>query len=414
MLGVKLIIFSLIVIKVTANEIKTECREFSGIPPSNLTSPSLLADLKVELVTWEGMYLLNISWAINIDASIEYLNATRILIESLAVPYHCEYNPPLATANITGSKQIWFHYLINTGSGSEFIQAANIPLAPKGICYKGVSIIVPTPKPYVKTRTTQVPPVYSTASGLGQEAVDLTSIVIATFGCLASLIVLSCFYIIYKRFGAKLAISSSFKGCHPSPMLPVPVLVVYPAENSAFQRAVVALAEFLQWQGGCRVAVDIWQQGKIAELGPMRWLTEQAKAANRVLIVSPQAELPISYPSHLPNDCFPTPSIPASAQDLYPLVLNMVVSHAKSSRDLAKFWVVQLGDQQQYKRCGNLVPELRACKTFCVMKDLNKLCMSLHEHAQENIRISTQILKPGIVYSEKSVETLREAVEMIK
>uniref|UniRef100_A0A3Q3F0Y3 SEFIR domain-containing protein n=1 Tax=Labrus bergylta TaxID=56723 RepID=A0A3Q3F0Y3_9LABR len=357
MLGVKLIIFSLIVIKVTANEIVSKC-----IPPSNLTSPSLLADLKVELVTWEGMYLLNISWAINIDASIEYLNATRILIESLAVPYHCEYNPPLATANITGSKQIWFHYLINTGSGSEFIQAANIPLAPKGICYKGVSIIVPTPKPY-------------------------------------------------KRFGAKLAISSSFKGCHPSPMLPVPVLVVYPAENSAFQRAVVALAEFLQWQGGCRVAVDIWQQGKIAELGPMRWLTEQAKAANRVLIVSPQ---PISYPSHLPNDCFPTPSIPASAQDLYPLVLNMVVSHAKSSRDLAKFWVVQLGDQQQYKRCGNLVPELRACKTFCVMKDLNKLCMSLHEHAQENIRISTQILKPGIVYSEKSVETLREAVEMIK
>lgn len=73
-------------------------------------------------------------------------------------------------------------------------------------------------------------------------------------------------------------------------MIPVPVLVVYPAENSAFQWAVVALAEFLQGHGGCSVAVDMWQQGKIAELGPMRWLAEQAKAAHRVLIVCPQAQ----------------------------------------------------------------------------------------------------------------------------
>lgn len=67
--------------------------------------------------------------------------------------------------------------------------------------------------------------------------------------------------------------------------------MVYPAENSAFQQAVVALAEFLQWHGGCNVAVDMWQQGKIAELGPMRWLAEQAKAAHRVLIVCPQVDI---------------------------------------------------------------------------------------------------------------------------
>lgn len=71
-------------------------------------------------------------------------------------------------------------------------------------------------------------------------------------------------------------------------MVPTPVLVVYPAKNSTFQRAVVALAELLQGHGGCSVAVDMWQQGKIAELGPMRWLAEQAKAAERVLIVCPQ------------------------------------------------------------------------------------------------------------------------------
>lgn len=71
-------------------------------------------------------------------------------------------------------------------------------------------------------------------------------------------------------------------------MVPVPVLMVYSAENAAFQQAVVALAEFLQWHGGCSVAIDMWQQGKIAEVGPMRWLVEHIEAADRVLIVCPQ------------------------------------------------------------------------------------------------------------------------------
>lgn len=75
----------------------------------------------------------------------------------------------------------------------------------------------------------------------------------------------------------------------------VPVLMVYSAENSAFQKAVVALAEFLQHHGGCSVAVDMWQQQKIAELGPIRWLMEQIKAADRVLIVCPQVAMVSRY-----------------------------------------------------------------------------------------------------------------------
>ena len=71
---------------------------------------------------------------------------------------------------------------------------------------------------------------------------------------------------------------------------PVCVLLVYPAECPAFQGAVVALAEFLQEHGGFSVAVDLWQQGQIAELGPMRWVAGQAKAADRVLVVCPQVQ----------------------------------------------------------------------------------------------------------------------------
>lgn len=94
-----------------------------------------------------------------------------------------------------------------------------------------------------------------------------------------------------KSCGAKFGTSLGFKKLPTSPTVPVPVLVVYPADTSAFQWAVVTLAQFLQGHGGCSVAVDMWQQGKIAELGPMRWLAEQAKAADRVLIVCPQGEI---------------------------------------------------------------------------------------------------------------------------
>ncbi|XP_041656011.1 uncharacterized protein LOC121517954 [Cheilinus undulatus] len=411
--GLQLLLLYFIMATATEDEIKTECGESEGNFPISDSSPSLLAGLKVELVTRDGM--LNISWAINIDASVKYLTATRIVL-NYGLPYHCEYNPPFAKANLTGLKQKWFHYLINATDGLNSIQAANIPRPPpnSGPVYQDTSITVP-PKDNVKAKTTPVSQVYSTTSGFGVNfhGAYLSSITTATFGCVASVMILSCCYIIYKHFRAKLATSLCFNSCPSSSMLPVPILVVYPAENSAFQRAVVALAEFLQWHGGCSVAVDMWQQGKIAELGPMRWLAEQAKAAHRVLIVLPQKNNPFSYPSHSPNYCFPTPSIPAAAQDLYPLVLNMVVSHAKSSRDLAKFWVVQLCSKKQDKRCDNLVPELRSCKTFCVMRDLKKLCRSLHEHRQGTEKIPACIIRPGTANCEKDAVMLREAVEKI-
>lgn len=413
-LGMGLLFIFFVTAKPT-DEVKTKCREFYDFPSSNISSPSSLADLKVELVTYGGEKQLNISWAINIDASIEYLTATRIIIQYHLV-YHCEYDPPLFKANLTGSKQKWFQYLTNAIYGPVLIQAANIPLG-IGLTYKNVEITITTPKPTdMKAETTEVSQVYSEESDQGQEAASyhalLTSLAIATFGVLACLLILSCFYITYKNFGVNFATSLCSKGYPSSPVLAVPILVVYPAKNSKFQEAVVALAEFLHWQAGCSVAVDIWQQGRIAELGPMRWLAEQARAANQVLIVCPLEKNTLSYSSPSPNCCSPNPSIPAAAQDLYPLVLNMVVS-AKSSKDLAKFWVVLLGDEGQDKSHCNLVPELRACKTFCVMKDLNRLCRSLHKNKREKQSLSS-VSRPETAFCEERSAALREAVERIR
>lgn len=90
----------------------------------------------------------------------------------------------------------------------------------------------------------------------------------------------------------------------------------------------------------------------------------------------------------------------------------MVASHAKSASYLAKFWVVQLGEQQDKKPC-NLAPQLGACKTFCLMKDLNKLCRSLHTQSQDGKKMSNLIFRPEIAYSEKCTVNIREAVEKL-
>uniref|UniRef100_A0A667XB98 SEFIR domain-containing protein n=1 Tax=Myripristis murdjan TaxID=586833 RepID=A0A667XB98_9TELE len=318
------------------------CDVASDSPPTGQNAtPAVLKDLKVELVTVGGSNMMNISWAVDVDGRRDTFS------------------------------HVWFHYLVPAFSGINFIQAANLPLPPSGsgLSYKYVSLTVP--EPYCEF--------------------------IFLFQLFTSI---SLTYPADKSWGTSLATLLGFSELPTSLGVPVSVLLVYPAETPAFQRAVVALAEFLQWHGGCSVAVDMWQQGKIAELGPLRWLAEQAKAAERVIIVSPQS-------SHCPPSLsIPGHSIPAAAHDLYPLVLNMVASHVRSPSELAKFWAVQLGEQGS----GSLAVELRACKRFCLMKDLNKLCRSLHTKRQDSKRTPGLKLRPALTYSVKSTLTLRDAV----
>ncbi|XP_029361752.1 uncharacterized protein il17rb isoform X2 [Echeneis naucrates] len=349
--------------------------------------------------------MVNVSWAVNIDASIGHLMGTLISMEG-SEPYHCIYNPHLSTVNVTGSKK-WFHHLFKVRFGSCFVSATNIPLPPQGsgtsYIYESINIRRPPSTTPVTTQYTQTPTeftsVVTTTSYLRAESV--TSLV---FAGLTGLMILSSCYIFYKSCAANIAKSFGFKKLPQSAMAPVPVLIVYPAETPAFQQAVVALAEFLLCHGGCNVAIGMWQQGKIAELGPIRWLAEQVKVAERVLIVCPQPSL------SKVNCSFSEPYISAASQDLYPLILNMVAGHAKSASDLARFWVVQLAEQQVKGPC-NLPLELRACRTFCLMNDLKKLCKSLHAHRKNGKKISEVIAQLEISYSEKSTLKLTEAVK---
>lgn len=375
--------------------------------PSDGSSPSTLADLTVESVIQGGKAMLNISWEVSIDASIMYLKGTEIATGEGW--YNCEYKPHLSEMDKTGPQKKWFHLLVKANPGHYNILASNIPFPPLGrdTSYKTAQIFIPYPTTTVSSTSPQVSAISSATPGRhSTSSLRLAHVAVAILGGLAGLMILTSCYTMYKYCGSRNAKPFGFKSLPQTPVVPVPVLVVYPAENAAFQQAVVALSEFLQQHGGCQVAIDMWQQGKIAALGPMRWLAEQARAAERVLIICPQQP---QQPGHSPTDgSFPQPSIPAAAHDLYPLILNMVASHAKSSSHLAKFWVVQLGKQRYSKRC-DLAVELRACKSFCLMEDLNKLCRGLHTRRQGNGKMLSS--RAQVSYSEKSTVMLKEAVD---
>uniref|UniRef100_A0A3P9L887 SEFIR domain-containing protein n=1 Tax=Oryzias latipes TaxID=8090 RepID=A0A3P9L887_ORYLA len=394
------------VLETSAQNISVKCDQYDEFhEPRSEEAASKVAALSVTQVENQDHYVLNISWAINIDASIEKLQST--VIESPSGDVICSYVPSIAKTNLTGLEQIWFYYLSNVNPGLETITVYNLPLPLLGHgLYETVSV-------WVSKRTDRTTPLLTTAvvSAPSIESTEpepkRTNILIVFLGVLAALVALSFCFVIRHICGPKIATGFGLKILLPPPMAPVPVLIVYPAENSAFQLVIVELAEFLHCHGGCKVAIDLWQQEKIAEQGPMRWLAEQVRAADCVLIVSPQAK---NTSSELcfsnPQNNLPEMPIPAAAHDLYPLILNMVASQAKNASHLSKFWVLQLN-----KRSHELPLELSTCTTFCLMKDLSKLCKKIHSQTSDREKLSYLQFRQRVYYSENRTTKLRQAIE---
>ncbi|CAL8368633.1 unnamed protein product [Lota lota] len=387
--------------QVMSHDIKVNCHSYNQFPTSSANaSASLLRNLSVEVEKLNGGFELHIRWAVNVDVSNKQLTGTRIEVDWRI--FLCEYTPSFANANLTGLTLLWFKFNVFARPGLNVVNAANLPLPPvaNGPPYKTVVAEVDEGVCVcVCVCSTQKPRGAEGLSGHKDEY-EYTSILVALFGAvLAGSIVLGLCLILFKAY---ILASGDFSILPLSSKPPVSVLLVYPAECPAFQKTVVALAEFLHEHGGCSVAVDLWQQGQIAELGPMRWVAGQAKAADRVLIVCPQVQSTISCRS---NHSFYGPSIPASANYLYPLVLNMVASHAKNPSELAMFWAVQLGKSQDDSP-RSLPGELTACKIFSLTKDLNKLCRSLHNKKQDSLIKR----RPHIFYNKKSTMKLQDAI----
>ncbi|KAL4655361.1 interleukin-17 receptor B isoform X1 [Arapaima gigas] len=448
-------------------DLNVTCVKTHGIPPGWMhdpaASPSVLKDLKVSVAENGDGLRLNISWAINIDKSTEYLTATWIDISQTT--FKCLYDPPLWNVTFSGQEEVWFHFTDFPAEPEEiyFITGFNIPVSmaggdsyskvlmfemtdcstgplkyhdscvqkgslwepnvtavflndrvevnftaseysekyavelwehqgnqllatelchPKGEskCSKVLSAAVPCEhlKIWIQPYFPKCAPICEAevAGVVCRRTEDLPE---KTDHHMLLWIVLCCILT-----AATLALISVFawrnaKGaCLQFKVMegvaPVSVLLVYPAVSSTFQRAVVTLAEFLKSHGNCTVTIDMWQRGQVAEMGLVHWLTAQMEAAEKVIFVTASnGSANGSRPVLGPTDY----KVPASVEDMFSLALNVLASGARDPTVLRKYVAVHLGHNATHRR---LPAALTLCKSFCLMRDLGRLCSHLHEN----------------------------------
>ncbi|KAM9096989.1 interleukin-17 receptor B isoform 2-T2 [Sarcophilus harrisii] len=150
----------------------------------------------------------------------------------------------------------------------------------------------------------------------------------------------------------------------PAPPLlpPMRVLLVYHPQ-ACFRHAVCGFAQYLQ--GHCRsdVVLDQWQKRRVAEMGLVLWLTAQRKEADRVVFL-------FSGPAAA---CDGSCARRESAQDLFALAFNLFCSDLKSRASRDKYLVVALGEAALPGDLG----ALGVCPRYQLMKEAGPFCRDL-------------------------------------
>ncbi|XP_061113682.1 interleukin-17 receptor B isoform X3 [Conger conger] len=434
-----LLLIVLFKLTTTYGSINVSCAETDEWPALPKETPSVLAKLTVSLAVMSEKAsdaALNISWAINIDYSNKYLIGTEFIVNSKS--YLCQYYPPFSEVNASGYEQ-WFHYteipaMPDTNYaviGSNLPQSMSVERPQSKIfetpdcshetmrqhssCLRIAEIEIKCSE-YIsedkafsegKSRWTRIlnatgpcdslliliSPFFNHCDVFCQEKiapVDCSQrehpnyTLLLCLACITMVLIPVAFLIWYKTYKAhsELPQASAF----------VYVLVVYPAGNRAFQRAVVAFAEFLQSQLNCKVAIDMWEQGRMAEQGPVRWLTTHTECADKVAIVcTPRTALRENTAEHCQPTALRDHTVPASTDDVFSLALNMLEGQMKGLSALKKYCTVHLGDRPDTK---HLPAALRVCKSFSLMKDVEKLGRHLQNTGTEAHYFPSVGLKP--------------------
>ncbi|XP_005387432.1 PREDICTED: interleukin-17 receptor B [Chinchilla lanigera] len=148
----------------------------------------------------------------------------------------------------------------------------------------------------------------------------------------------------------------------------IKVLVVFPPEV-CFQHTVCYFTDFLQNHCRSEVILEQWQKKKIAEMGPVQWLTTQKKAADKVIFL-----LSNDVSTACDGTCGQTEGSPGeNSQDLFPLAFNLFCSDLSSQTHLHKYIVVYFrgaDPKDDYSA-------LRICPKYCLMKEATALCAEL-------------------------------------
>nr|XP_020736502.1 interleukin-17 receptor B isoform X6 [Odocoileus virginianus texanus] len=156
----------------------------------------------------------------------------------------------------------------------------------------------------------------------------------------------------------------------------IKVLVVYPSEI-CFHHTVCYFTEFLQNRCRSEVILEKWQKKKVAEMGPVQWLTTQKQAADKVIFLLSNDN------SMCDGACDKNEGGPCeNSQDLFHLAFNLFCSDLRSQAHLRKYVVVSFreGDiKEDYSA-------LRACPAYRLTRDAADLCAELL-HAKRRVSV---------------------------
>ncbi|XP_029772098.1 interleukin-17 receptor B isoform X3 [Suricata suricatta] len=170
---------------------------------------------------------------------------------------------------------------------------------------------------------------------------------------------------------------------------PIKVLVVYPPEI-CFHHTVCYFTEFLQNHCRSEVILEDWQKKKIAEMGPVQWLTTQKKAVDKVIFL-----LSNDVNTMCDGTCDKSEggrSPHENSQGLFPLAFNLFCSDLRSQTSLCKYMVVYFRETDTKEEYS----ALSVCPKYCLMKDAPAFCTELlraEQHVSAGKRLTARSLQ---------------------
>ncbi|XP_046952072.1 interleukin-17 receptor B [Lynx rufus] len=151
-------------------------------------------------------------------------------------------------------------------------------------------------------------------------------------------------------------------------LAPIKVLVVYPSEI-CFHHTVCHFTEFLQNHCRSEVILEEWQKKKIAEMGPVQWLTTQKKAVDKIIFL-----LSNDVNTMCDSTCDKSEGSPhENSQDLFPLAFNLFCSDLRNQTPLRKYMVVYFREADTKDEYS----ALSVCPKYRLMKDAPAFCTEL-------------------------------------
>ncbi|KAK6473887.1 interleukin-17 receptor B-like isoform X1 [Huso huso] len=191
---------------------------------------------------------------------------------------------------------------------------------------------------------------------------------------------------------------------------PATILIIYSLESRIFQKAVVAFAEFLQLHCQCKVIIDIWQTQKIAEMGQVQWLATQKETADKIVVICSNSAN--SKWNSTSNPTAEDYTVSTALEDMYSLTLNMFSSDLKCPAALNKYMVVYFDEISTGK---NIPPAFSFCKSYSLMKEIGKICKSMHGAPDHRFSQDTDtLLCSKFPCNKESTQQLRNAILELK